>query len=58
MALPGNWRNVLSYVLIFGLLAEVNIGKLLISGIIPAILVTMTIMARRNIWASAAIAVE
>jgi TRAP-type C4-dicarboxylate transport system permease large subunit len=30
---------------IFGLLAEVNIGKLLISGIIPAILVTMTIMA-------------
>ena len=30
---------------IFGLLAEVNIGKLLISGIIPAILVTFTIMA-------------
>jgi tripartite ATP-independent transporter DctM subunit len=30
---------------IFGLLAEVNIGKLLISGIIPAILITMTIMA-------------
>ena len=30
---------------IFGLLAEVNIGKLLISGIIPAILVTITIMA-------------
>ncbi len=29
----------------FGLLAEVNIGKLLISGIIPAILVTATIMA-------------
>lgn len=29
---------------IFGLLAEVNIGKLLISGIIPAILVTFTIM--------------
>ncbi len=29
---------------IFGLLAEVNIGKLLVSGIIPAILVTMTIM--------------
>src|SRR5260221_2159562 len=29
---------------IVGLLAEVNIGKLLISGIIPAILVTMTIM--------------
>jgi tripartite ATP-independent transporter DctM subunit len=30
---------------IFGLLAEVNIGKLLISGIIPAILITCTIMA-------------
>src|ERR1700730_2653318 len=30
---------------IFGLLAEVNIGKLLVSGIIPAILVTLTIMA-------------
>jgi tripartite ATP-independent transporter DctM subunit len=30
--------------IIFGLLAEVNIGKLLISGIIPAILVTITIM--------------
>jgi tripartite ATP-independent transporter DctM subunit len=30
---------------IFGLLAEVNIGKLLISGIIPAILITITIMA-------------
>jgi len=30
---------------LFGLLAEVNIGKLLISGIIPAILVTFTIMA-------------
>ena len=30
---------------IFGLLAEVNIGKLLISGIIPAIFVTFTIMA-------------
>jgi tripartite ATP-independent transporter DctM subunit len=30
---------------IFGLLAEVNIGKLLISGIIPAIFVTITIMA-------------
>jgi tripartite ATP-independent transporter DctM subunit len=30
---------------IFGLLAEVNIGKLLISGIVPAILVTITIMA-------------
>jgi tripartite ATP-independent transporter DctM subunit len=30
---------------IFGLLAEVNIGKLLVSGIIPAILVTITIMA-------------
>ena len=29
---------------IFGLLAEVNIGKLLISGIVPAILVTFTIM--------------
>jgi tripartite ATP-independent transporter DctM subunit len=29
---------------IFGLLAEVNIGKLLISGIIPAVLVTFTIM--------------
>lgn len=29
---------------LFGLLAEVNIGKLLISGIIPAILVTATIM--------------
>src|SRR6185295_11323723 len=29
---------------IFGLLAEVNIGKLLISGIIPAIIVTMIIM--------------
>src|SRR5262249_46067633 len=31
--------------IIFGLLAEVNIGKLLISGIVPAILVTITIMA-------------
>ncbi|MGO9357107.1 MAG: TRAP transporter large permease, partial [Xanthobacteraceae bacterium] len=30
---------------LFGLLAEVNIGKLLISGIIPALLVTATIMA-------------
>jgi tripartite ATP-independent transporter DctM subunit len=30
---------------LFGLLAEVNIGKLLISGIVPAILVTITIMA-------------
>ena len=30
---------------IFGLLAEVNIGRLLISGIIPAILITFTIMA-------------
>lgn len=30
---------------IFGLLAEVNIGKLLVSGIIPAILITFTIMA-------------
>ena len=30
---------------IFGLLAQVNIGKLLISGIVPAILVTLTIMA-------------
>src|SRR6201995_1739106 len=30
---------------IFGLLAEVNIGKLLISGIIPALIVTLTIMA-------------
>jgi len=30
---------------IFGLLAEVNIGRLLISGIVPAILVTITIMA-------------
>jgi len=30
---------------IFGLLAEVNIGQLLIGGIIPAILVTATIMA-------------
>src|ERR1700754_165278 len=30
---------------IFGLLAEVNIGKLLISGIIPAILVTIIIMS-------------
>ncbi|MBI5265063.1 MAG: TRAP transporter large permease [Bradyrhizobium sp.] len=29
---------------IFGLLAEVNIGKLLIGGIIPAVLVTATIM--------------
>src|SRR6202034_1161131 len=29
---------------LFGLLAEVNIGQLLISGIIPAILVTATIM--------------
>ena len=29
---------------IYGLLAEVNIGKLLVSGIIPAILVTITIM--------------
>jgi tripartite ATP-independent transporter DctM subunit len=29
---------------IYGLLAEVNIGKLLVSGIIPAILVTLTIM--------------
>jgi ABC-type amino acid transport substrate-binding protein len=25
MALPGNWRNILSYVLIFGLLAAVNL---------------------------------
>lgn len=31
--------------IIFGLLAEVNIGRLLISGIIPAILITLTIMA-------------
>ena len=31
--------------IIFGLLAEVNIGKLLISGIVPAILITITIMA-------------
>lgn len=30
---------------IFGLLAQVNIGKLLISGIVPAVLVTLTIMA-------------
>jgi tripartite ATP-independent transporter DctM subunit len=30
---------------IFGLLAEVNIGQLLIGGIIPAVLVTATIMA-------------
>jgi tripartite ATP-independent transporter DctM subunit len=30
---------------IYGLLAEVNIGKLLVSGIIPAIIVTLTIMA-------------
>jgi len=30
---------------IYGLLAEVNIGKLLVSGIIPAIIVTITIMA-------------
>jgi tripartite ATP-independent transporter DctM subunit len=30
---------------IFGLLAEVNVAKLLISGIIPAILVTLTIIA-------------
>ncbi len=30
---------------IYGLLAEVNVGKLLVSGIIPAILVTFTIMA-------------
>jgi len=30
---------------LFGLLAEVNMGKLLISGIIPALLVTFTIMA-------------
>lgn len=30
---------------IYGLLAEVNIGKLLVSGIVPAILVTITIMA-------------
>jgi TRAP-type C4-dicarboxylate transport system permease large subunit len=29
---------------LFGLLAEVNIGQLLISGIIPAMLVTATIM--------------
>jgi TRAP-type C4-dicarboxylate transport system permease large subunit len=37
---------------LFGLLAEVNIGKLLISGIIPAILVTLTIMAtiRLLVW--------
>jgi len=33
---------------IFGLLAEVNIGKLLIGGIIPGILVTFTIMA--TVW--------
>lgn len=31
--------------IIFGLLAEVNIGQLLVSGIIPAIVVTITIMA-------------
>ena len=30
---------------VFGLLAEVNIGKLLIGGVIPGILVTLTIMA-------------
>ena len=30
---------------IYGLLAEVNIGKLLVSGIVPAILVTITIVA-------------
>jgi TRAP-type C4-dicarboxylate transport system permease large subunit len=30
---------------IYGLLAEVNVGKLLLSGIIPAILITLTIMA-------------
>jgi tripartite ATP-independent transporter DctM subunit len=30
---------------IYGLLAQVNIGKLLLSGIVPAILVTLTIMA-------------
>ena len=30
--------------IIFGLLAEVNIGRLLVSGIIPALLVTATIM--------------
>ena len=30
---------------IFGLLAEVNVAKLLISGIVPAILVTLTIIA-------------
>jgi TRAP-type mannitol/chloroaromatic compound transport system permease large subunit len=30
---------------LFGLLAEVNIGQLLISGIVPAMLVTATIMA-------------
>ena len=33
---------------IYGLLAEVNIGTLLIGGIIPGILVTITIMA--TIW--------
>jgi tripartite ATP-independent transporter DctM subunit len=31
--------------IIFGLLAEVNMGQLLISGIIPAVLITFTIMA-------------
>lgn len=31
--------------ILFGLLAEVNIAKLLISGIVPAILITLTIMA-------------
>lgn len=30
---------------VFGLLAEVNVGKLLVGGIIPGILVTLTIMA-------------
>lgn len=34
--------------IIYGLLAEVNIGKLLIGGIVPAVVVTLTIMA--TVW--------
>lgn len=38
---------------VFGLLAEVNIGKLLVGGIIPGVLVTITIMLTVYVLASA-----
>ena len=38
---------------VFGLLAEINIGKLLIGGIVPGLLVTLTIMA--TVWLMCAI---